>query len=221
MNQHQERLEYRCKHYHNGYEHPKCFDKAHHKKERIGFLDIETEDLKGSHGVMFCWCIKDANSNKIYEDCITSEDVSSYKYINRNKAPKTDKRIIQSLIKTLFSFDRIVGHYHSRFDLPFIRTRAVICGVDFPAYGSHWFTDTWVILKNKFKLNRNTLENGSRVLVGYTEKDHLSHAIKLGCLTGNRRALKETLEHCRKDVRDTERLYNKVYRYAKETRSCI
>ena len=82
------------------------------------------------------------------------------------------------------NFGRLVGHFSSLFDLPFIRTRAVICGVEYPTYGVYTQTDTWRILKNKFKLSRNSLENSCRKLLGQTRKDHLSMAIKHGALRG-------------------------------------
>lgn len=221
MKEHDKRLNYRCAHYHNGYAHPKCYNEFHAKEQRIGFLDIETEDLRADFGIIFCYCIKDANSDKIYEDCITSGDINKYRSKNRDKIPQEDKRVLKSLIRDMGNFSRVIGHYSSKFDLPYIRTRAVMCGLQFPTFGSFYQTDTWQILKNKFKLSRNSLQNACQKLVGMTEKDHLSLSIKHGCLRGEEWALKDTLEHCRQDVRDTERLYNLIYGYANEPKSSI
>lgn len=207
------RLKHKCRHYHNYIEHSKCFTDYH--EEKIGFLDIETEDLKADYGIIFCYCIKVENSPKIYSDTLRPQDFTNY------HVGKEDTRVIRNLIRDISHFDRLVGHFSSLFDLPFIRTRAVMCGLDFPSYGVYVQTDTWRILKNKFKLSRNTLENACLKLLGRTEKDHLSLEIKHRCLRGNTQALHFTLEHCKKDVRDTERLYHAVGSFTRIINSSI
>lgn len=208
---------------HNGLEHPACYDKLQSLdlREKIGFIDIETEDLKADYGVVFCYCIKDRNSDIIYHDNITLEDIKKYSSKNRDKMPVEDTRIIKNLIRDMGNFTRLVGHFSSIFDLPFIRTRAIMCGIDFPTYGVYAQTDTWRILKNKFKLSRNSLENSCKKLLGTSLKDHLSLSIKHGCIRGEEWALKDSLEHCKKDVLDTERLYNTIHTFTRQTNSSI
>ena len=189
--------------------------------ERIGFLDIETTDLKSDYGIILCYCIKDANSDKIYHDIITPEDIKKYSSKNREIMAKEDTRVIKSLVRDLANFDRVVTHFGSIFDLPFIRSRAIMCGVDFPTYGVYVQTDTWRILKNKFNLSRRSLENSCRQLLGKTNKDHLSLSIKHGCIRGEAWALKDTLEHCKKDVIDTESLFNTIAPFARQTKTSI
>ena len=221
MLEHDKRLSFRCPHRMNGYTHPRCYDRFHASEQRIGFLDIETEDLRADYGIIFCYCILDAVTGKIHKDCITKEDIRRYRSIKRGVIPHEDKRVLESLICDMGRFTRLVGHYSSRFDMPYIRTRAIMCGLQFPTFGSFVQTDTWMILKNKFKLSRNSLVNGCEKLVGMSEKDHLSLSIKHGCLRGEKWALKDTVKHCEQDVRDTERLYTLIYGYAKETGSSI
>jgi uncharacterized protein YprB with RNaseH-like and TPR domain len=208
---------------HDGISHSRCYDKLHTQNfgERIGFLDIETTDLNADYGIICCYCIKDANSNKIYEDRITKDDIKKYSSKNRNVEPKEDTRVIQSLVRDMKNFDRLVLHYGCGFDLPFIRTRAVICRVPYPTFGVYVMSDTWVMLKKKFKLSRNSLENGCRKLVGVTLKDHLSMAIKHGALRGEEWAIQDMLVHCRKDVIDTESLYHLISPYSKKVKSYI
>ena len=208
---------------HNGLEHSACYDRLHTQNfgERIGFLDIETTDLNADYGIVTCYCIKDAGSNKIYEDCLTPEDIKKYASKRRDVEPREDTRILESLVKDLKNFDRLVLHYGCGFDIPFLRTRAVICRVPFPTHGFYVMSDTWVMLKKKFKLSRNSLENGCRKLVGTTNKDRLSMSIKHGALRGEKWAIMNMLVHCRKDVIDTEALYNLIHMYSKKTKSLI
>ena len=221
MLEHEKRLTFRCEHGHDGYAHKMCYQRVHHAEQRIGFLDIETEDLRADYGIIFGYCIKDSQSDKIYQDNITKKDINKYRSNKRDVIPCEDKRVLQSLIRDMGRFTRLVGHYSSRFDMPYIRTRAVMCGLQFPTFGSYVQTDTWMILKHKFKLSRNSLQNSCQKLVGMTEKDHLSLSIKHGCLRGEEWALKDTMKHCEQDVRDTERLYNLIYGYARETKCNI
>lgn len=183
---------------HDGVSHSSCYQKLHTVDfgERIGFLDIETTDLNADYGIITCYCLKDSRSPKIYEATITLDDIHKYSSKKRDVEPKEDTRIIHQLVEDLKNFDRLVLHYGCGFDLPFIRTRAVICGVDYPTFGVYVMSDTWVMLKKKFKLSRNSLENGCRKLVGTTLKDHLSMSIKHGALRGEKWAIDCMLVHC-------------------------
>jgi len=208
---------------HNGLEHPRCYEKlvGVNLKEKIGFLDIETEDLNADFGIMFSWCLLDGDTNKIHEDRINLKDIKKNSSHKRNVHPKEDTRIITSLVECMEKYDRVVTHYGSLFDLKFIRTRAVICGVRFPEHGVLYQADTCKILWAKFKLRRNNLGASCRSLVGKSRKDFLSLSIKHGCLRGEEWAIKDSIEHCRKDVLDTRDLYKKIYPYVKTSKTSI
>ena len=206
---------------HDGMAHPRCWDKHKQVKgERIGFFDIEAEDLNADYGVMFSYCILD-EKGKLYSDMLTLDDIKKYSSRERDTQPKEDTRILKSLVRDFQNFDRVVGHYSCGYDLPFVRTRAVICGVDFPTYGTLYQGDTWVILKKKFKLSRNSLMNSTLKLIGKTRKDHLSLSLKHGVLRGETWAQKITFEHCKKDVLDTRDLYYKIHMYMRKTNTSI
>jgi hypothetical protein len=206
----------------DGFEHPRCFDKYQKGlyQEKVLFFDIEAEDLSADYGIMFNWYATDEDGNK-FEDYITLKDINKYKSSKREIEPKEDTRIVKSLVDLMTKYTRVVGHYSCGYDLPFARTRAVICGTDFPSYGMLFQSDTWVILKKKFKLSRNSLENGCRKLVGATKKDHLSLSIKHGCLRGEKWAIDLSREHCKKDVEDLISLFNITQKYMRRTKSSI
>jgi len=208
---------------HDGISHHDCYDKLHKIdiKEKIAYADIEAEDVSADYGIMFCWKLLDAQTNKMYGDRITLEDINKYKSKERNVQPKEDTRIIQSLIDKMSEYDRVIFHYGCRYDLPFVRTRAVICKVRFLSYGALYQKDSWIILKTKFKLSRNTLENAALKLLGRTRKDHLSLSIKHGCLRGEKWALDITERHCEKDVLDLRDVYKVIFFAVKETKTSI
>lgn len=206
----------------NGFEHPRCFEKYTKGlyQEKILYFDIEAEDLNADYGVMFNWYAMDEDGNR-FEDYITLADINKYKSTDRNVEPKEDTRIVKSLVDLMSKYTRVCGHYSCGYDLPFTRTRAVIDGVDFPSYGMLFQSDTWVILKKKFKLSRNSLENGCRKLVGFTQKDKLSLSIKHGCLRGEKWAIDLSRKHCKQDVEDLVALFGLTSRFMRRTKSSI
>lgn len=206
----------------NGWEHPRCFERCTKGlyQEKVIYFDIEAEDLSADYGIMFNWYAIDEDGNH-FEDYITLEDIKKYKSSNRDIEPKEDTRIVKSLVDTLSKYTRCVAHYGCGYDLPFARTRAVIDKVDFPTYGMLFQSDTWVFLKKKFKLSRNSLENGCRKLLGNSRKDHLSLAIKHGCLRGEKWAIDDSRAHCKKDVLDLIDLFNVTHMYSRKTKSSI
>jgi hypothetical protein len=206
----------------NGWEHPVCF--LRHVKgmyqEKMLFFDIEAEDLNADYGIMFNWYAIDEDGRH-FEDYITLKDINKYKSNNRDIEPKEDTRIVKSLVDLMSKYTRVIGHYSCGYDLPFTRTRAVIDKLDFPSYGMLFQSDTWVILRKKFKLSRNSLENGCRKLVGVTNKDKLSLSIKHGCLRGEKWAIDISRAHCKKDVIDLVALFELTNKFMKRTRSSI
>jgi len=68
---------------------------------RVGFFDIEASGLKANFGIMLCYCIKDSESDKIYEYCISKKEMEK----------DLDKKVIQHCVEDLSRFDRIVTYF--------------------------------------------------------------------------------------------------------------
>ena len=208
---------HKCKHNHSYLEHENCYYKEVNKDmERIGFIDIECSNLNADYGILLTYCIKDSNSKKIYFDKLNIGDVK-----RGGHDATEDKRLIQNLMKDMLKFDKLVGHYSSRFDLQYIRTRAIMCKLKFPEFGTIFQADTWNILKHKFKLSRNSLESGTRNLLGVTRKNHLSLILTNRALRGDPWALNQILTHNKYDVLDTEDLYKIIEPYMRKTKTSI
>lgn len=202
-----------CKHSHTYLEHYNCYlaevvkNPLFQKKrgedipmsQTIGYFDIESSNLKANFGIMFCYCIKDSESNKIYERLITKKEIETC----------LDKKVVQQCIKDLKRFDKIVTYYGTRFDLPFVRTRALYHKIPFPFYKELLHTDVYYMVRNKFCLHRNRLEVAYNALIGDSKKTHFNEAW-LKAMTGNKKALKYILSHCRIDVRELEELHKTV-----------
>jgi len=203
-----------CKHGHNFLTHPNCAYKEEAVlttskgrklviKERIGFLDIETFtfNFKADMGFMMTYCIKDLNG-KVHTNSITPKECMLSK--------DNDKRLMVDLIKDLRKYTRVIGHYSTFFDLPFLRTRAVYYGMDFPVYKEIYHTDTYFLLKTKFSLKSRSLFNACNFF-GIEAKGHkFDFQSWYNAAKGDKKALKHVLDHNVEDVISTELLWEKI-----------
>ena len=207
---------HRCRHGHRYIEHYACYLAENPQvEEKIGFLDIETSNLDANWGIILSYCIKDRDSNKIYFEVINEKDIKKYPH------DQTDKRIVAKIIKDLKQYDRIVTHYGRRFDIPYIRTRALIMEIPFPFFGSIQNDDTWVIARRKLKLNSNRLATIEKALLGEGTKTHLEPKYWIAGARGNKRALEYILDHNKRDVIALEKIWLKLKDFVSKTNCSI
>ena len=178
--------------------------------ERVAFLDIETSGFEANFHYMLSWSIKYQNG-EIKHDCITRRDITKGDF---------DKRILKSLLAELENADTIVTYYGSRFDIPFLRTRALMLNLDFPHYGAKRQIDLYYSVKYGMKLARNTLEQATLAL-GIEGKNHVLGDEWLRARVGDRKALDYVLDHNDKDVLILEDLYNRLLPYNKFPKKSI
>lgn len=191
-----------CKeHKHTFISHYQCYLKENPHQEKIGFLDIEASNLDANFGVMLSWCIKIKNGS-IISDVLDKNDFKGKSEFH------VDKRIVKNLVNAISGFDRLVGHYSKKFDIPFIRSRALINKIEFPSFGSIAHDDTYYMAKFKLKLNSNRLESVARALLGNSEKTHLDGATWIAASRGNKKALNYILKHNKIDVIELEKVWN-------------
>lgn len=210
------RYTHHCKdHGHNFLEHPQCLFREGRRNERIGFLDIETTNLKGDFGIVLSWCIKPSDSDKMLESVITKKDLESA------KAGDEDKKVVRACLEALPEFDKVVGYYSKRFDVPFLRTRALSMNLEFPTYGTLNHVDLYDTIKRRFKMSSNRLEQACRVLLGKSDKTKIEYKYWRAAGRGEANALRYVLDHNRKDVLDLEKLYNKTIEFTRKNDTSI
>jgi len=198
---------HRCGHRHTFLEHPQCYTPH---KERIGFFDIETSNLAADFGVLLTYCIKPMWSKAIITGQIQSRDIA------KARAGDEDKVVVAQCISDLFQFDRIVTFYGKRFDVPFVRTRALSTGLDFPSFGTLKHTDLYDVIRHRFRLSSNRLENACRVLLGHTNKTRIEAKYWRAGARGDEVSLAHIVEHNKYDVVDLEALYLKTIDFARK-----
>lgn len=215
----------RCIHRHTIKEHPSCFKKGlikeykpiinkeehKHKVElsskpwykedglRVGYFDIETDNLNADFGTMLSWVIKEKDGAYHY-DVITKDDLFSGVY---------DKRIVESFLKELKRYDIIMGYYSTGFDLPFVRAKALHYELPFPGYGDIYHWDLYYTVRNKLKISRKSLDNACDFL-NIPGKTQIDKSCWRKGKYGDEESLAYILDHNLADCKILEELHNKL-----------
>jgi hypothetical protein len=205
-----------CRHGHKYISHFNCFLREHHVAEQIGCIDIEASNLDADFGVMLSWAIRPVGSEYIIYDCLTLEDLD---------AGLVDKRIVETCVEQMLTFDRLVGHYSTYFDIPFIRTRAEHHDTYFPEYGLIYGSDVWRMAKKKLKLHSNRQDSVAECIQRENIKTRIHpqkwEQIQFGTKKQRQEGLRYVLDHNIKDVIQLEGNYVRLRKYVKETRTSI
>jgi uncharacterized protein YprB with RNaseH-like and TPR domain len=176
-----------CEHGHTYLAHPNCYPGQ--PPERIGFLDIEASNLNADFGIILSYCIGHADG--IIANVIKPTEL---------KSKQTDKRVVQDLLKDLEEFDRVVTYYGTKYDIPFIRSRALEHKLTFPDFGTLYHTDVYYWAKAKLCIHRKRLQTVCDFL-GIKAKEHPLHGgMWTKALSGCSKSLDYILTHNMEDV---------------------
>ncbi len=120
-----------------------------------------------------------------------------------------DKFLVEQFVSVLNEADLIVAHNGDRFDLKWLKTRALFHGIPtLPKYNQF---DTLKVAKSKLYLNSNRLDYISKFL-GFEGKIVTTPDLwKSVVINNDRKALKEMLVYCDEDVNQLEKVY-KVFK---------
>lgn len=185
------------------------------KRKRL-FYDIETSFCEGHF-----W--RPGYNQTIRPEQITNHGkiiCISWKWEGEDKIHNThwglhkqcDKSILKKFIKELDKADEIVAHNGDRFDIKWIRTRAIFHGLDMrPHYNS---IDTLKLCKKYFNFHSNKLAEVADFLKLEAKKDSggLNTWIDI-IYHKNQEALDRMLWYCDGDITTLEAVYNAVRQY--------
>ena len=160
---------------------------------------------------MLTYFIKTKGKDEYRSNKITQEEIRS---------GELDKRLVKDLIEDLQKYKKIYTYYGSRFDVPFIRTRALSWGYEFIPYGLLLHQDLYFLARNKLCLSHRRLANVCDLL-GVDGKTHLDGKLWMLAATGNKEAIEYIYGHNKGDVEILEKAYNKLKIYASVTRTSI
>lgn len=171
---------------------------------RIGVLDIESTDLNAEDGRILCACIKTVLPGNLGGETFVTQ-VSPKDFTVKDGW--NDKRVVKELVKAMDSYDLILTWYGSQFDIPFINTRATFHRIKVPT--KNFRRDLCFVARGSFKLKNNRLATWGGFLFGKSGKTKLKWALWLRAMRGCMESVKYIVDHCEKDVLETERIYKR------------
>jgi DNA polymerase elongation subunit (family B) len=173
-------------------------------------------DIETSYNIVKSWRVG-YNLNINPSDILHERSIIcvSYKWLGEEEvyniewdSNQCDKSLLETMIPVLNEADMIVAHNGDRYDLKFIKTRALKHGlpmlVDYPQF------DTLKVAKKKFMFNSNKLDYITEFL-GFGNK--IKTSMKLWddiILKRCPEAMEKMVEYCDMDVILLEKVYNKL-----------
>ena len=167
---------------------------------RVGYFDIETDNLNADFGTVLSWVIK-SNGEKRY-DCavVTKEELFN---------GTQDRRLVEEFVAALSNYDIICGYYSTGFDFPYMRAKALHYNIPFPGYGDLYHWDVYYTVKSKLKISRKSLDNACDYL-GIVGKTPISKDAWRKAKYGDPASLKYVLDHNLGDVDILEELHDRL-----------
>lgn len=173
-------------------------------------------DIEVSYGIARAWR-PGYNINLSYGDFIKHPSIIciSYKFEDEEEvhnlrwdSKQDDKTLLSLFINVLNQADIIVGHNGDKFDLPWVRTRALFHGLEMrPKYKS---VDTLKIARYRHRFPSNRLDDlGDYLGVGRKIKTDRQLWVDTVC-NGDKEALNRMVEYCDQDVLLLEDVYKKL-----------
>lgn len=168
---------------------------------RICMFDLECTNLKANYGFALCASYKYTTSK--YVNTFSIFDGPEFQ-----EDPTNDRYVIESIAEVLSNSDIIVGHYSTRFDLPYIQARLLFHGL--PIVNPRIpHIDTWRIARQKLALSSNRLQAITEHL-GFEDKTALKSRIWVKAMSGDRASIEYIVEHCEQDVKVLEEVYTQL-----------
>lgn len=172
------------------------------KKPKILIFDIETTNLTAAYGFMLCIGWK-----WLGEAAVHVKSVMDFP-VHFKRDCTDDRPLIQFATDLLRSADMLFGWYSTRFDQPFINTRAIKHGIDVvPRDIPH--VDGWKVARYGMAFRSNGLKGVSEFL-GLSHKTRLDCDSWIRAAAGDRKAISYVIDHCRADIVDTTVAYQRL-----------
>lgn len=166
---------------------------------RVGYnLQIGPENILQERAII-CICYKWAHESKVHS-------------LSWNKGD--DKQMLVDFMEVMNSADEIIGHNSDKFDIKWVKTRALIHGIKhFPSYQT---VDTLKLAKTNYLFNSNKLDYLGQVLgVGKKMDAGGFQTWKSIFIDHDVKALGKMVKYCKVDVIRLQQIYDKMNPYTK------
>ena len=131
-----------------------------------------------------------------------------------------DKRLVEEICDILGEYEKAVTFYGARFDIPFVRTKALEYRIDFPSKRQLIHQDLWFAARSQLKLHSNRLIAVCDIL-GIPGKGSVEPTLWRKAKYGNQDALRAIQKHNISDVEVLEKVHNRLMPHIGFTRRSI
>jgi len=187
---------------------------------KIGYVDIEATNLKAQigHILSIVNVVRDVQTDKVIDTRVYRVSKAEMESSLKRGVMDCDKRIIKEFFEDAVDCDMLVGHWfhgRKRFDMPFLRTRAMLLKIDdtIPNYGYWRFGDTWRLgsqTLNSLGYRLNTL---GQILGSPVEKTKLSGVQWWLASHCDKRGMDYVVDHNVKDCKITMKVHKMLERF--------
>lgn len=167
-------------------------------KTTIRFFDIETTNLAADFGRLVSFCWSDLGEKKVHKASILEYGTQD---------PLNDRRLAKLAYEKLSEADIIVGHYSTKFDLPFINSRLRYYDMSPVPPVKH--IDTCLVSRYKLKLQSNRLDNVA-AFFGLSRKTKLDKSDWLRLSIYHPPTIRKITNYCVQDVQVLKEVYLKL-----------
>lgn len=184
-------------------------------KKRIGFspirvatFDIETTGLNAAFGRILCCCVMSYDPQEI--KTFRADEYPAWKAGRRSD----DYEITAEIMAYLEQFDVLVAHNGVKFDLPFIRTRALAHGL--PPLHPLKIVDPVLTARKALRMQSNSLDAIAKHLGAPDQKTPLlPETWARAMMDEDRSAMDSIVEHCIADVKVLDYVAHSIRGYVK------
>lgn len=176
---------------------------------RIGVIDIETTGLNAGFGVILCAVVKSYSPDEV--KVFRADEFEPWSRGQR----ANDGPLLRAILSYIEDIDVLVAHNGVNFDLPFIRTRALVHGL--PPVNFQKIIDPVKLARLHFRFPGNSLNSISNVIGTKVDKTPLKpETWQRAALNGDADAMEEIVTHCVFDVEVLEEVCWKIRGYVRQ-----
>jgi predicted PolB exonuclease-like 3'-5' exonuclease len=186
------------------------------REPKLMFFDIET-----SPNIVYSWAV--GRDISLSTDNIINERkiiMISYKFAGEKKVHRLtwnkrqcDKAMLRKFIKVAKTADALIGHNGDRFDVKWVKTRALIHGLE--PLNNVVTVDTLKLARGNFNFNSNRLDYLGKMLVNDRKVDTGGFGLWVAIMNGDQAALRKMGKYCDQDVVLLEKVFNKIAPHVK------
>ena len=187
--------------------------------EKIGYVDIEATNLKAQigHVLSIVNVVRNVKTNKVEETRVYEMTKKELDSSLKRGVKDPDKRIVEEFFLDTMDCQYLIGHWfhgRKRFDMPFLRTRAFLMGIDdvIPNYKYWRFGDTWRTGSSTINALNNRLNTLGQILGSPVEKTRLNGEQWWLAAHGMPKGMKYVVDHNVKDCKITMKVHKSLER---------